>query len=185
MTDIKKPIQTEYKGIVFSSKSEAVFARTLDIANAMWVYHPPIYCNHSWDFIVTPATRPKVPTLVAYKSQMPSNDYVDNLVSLMKATPYESVVVWGNPWDGIDMSIDGSLDCCYRVYPIFSSYAKYGWGDFVRFADNGGDWPTSFRHDTFGVLGIKEDMVQQAKTHKFRYLISKSPSDRIAPNEEI
>ncbi|WP_139276573.1 hypothetical protein [Spirulina major] len=165
-------IKTEYKGIVFDSKSEAVFARTLDLSGAEWEYHPQKKCGHLWDFLVLPYINAghSVLTLVEYKPQMPTNTYVDNLTNKMRRDPFESIVVWGNPWDGIDGSIDGPQDCCYRIYPIFSSYGKYGWGDFIRMADNGGDFPTSYRHPTYEVLGIKEWMVQEAMT--FRYDLS-------------
>lgn len=184
------PRRTEYKGIVFDSKAEAVFARTLDIAGHDWVYHPEKHCGHEWDFLVFPAhdryfyKSPWVggkhcestmvysgpvskPMLVEYKPSMPTNTYVDNLTEIMRQDPRESIVVWGNPWDGVDRSIDGPIDCCYRVYPIFSSHAKYGWGDFIRLADNGGDFPTSYRHETFSVLGVNEHMAQQAKRYRF------------------
>lgn len=189
MNENRKPIKTEYRGIVFDSKSEAVFARTLDLARAEWVYHPEKHCGHEWDFIVFPSltfsrkqwfraggkyyhsesTYPVLhskPMLVEYKPSMPTNTYVDNLTEMMRQDPVESVVVWGNPWDGIQ-KLDGFGDCSYTVYPVFSSLARYGWGDWIRLGDNGGDYPTSSRHDTFCCLGIIEEMAQQARRHRF------------------
>jgi len=162
-----KPKPTEYKGIVFDSKSEAIFARALDLSGAEWKYHPPQHCGHEWDFLVSSSTRPEIPTLIEYKPSMPTNTYVDQLLKMMSKNPRESIVVWGNTWDGVDSKIDGPNDCCYRVYPIYSSYGKYGWGDFIRLADNGGNWPTSYRHDTYGVLGISEEMAQEARLFRF------------------
>jgi hypothetical protein len=162
-------IKTEYNGIVFDSKSEAVFARTLDLGGHRWIYHPPEHCGHVWDFLVFRAhmgSEP-MPIFVEYKPQMPTNTYVDELTDKMRPDPKESIVVWGNPWDGVDRSIDGPQECCYRVYPIFCSYGKYGWGDFIRLMDNGGDWPTSYRHPTWEVLGITEAMAQEAKSFRF------------------
>jgi len=168
--DAKK---TEYKKIIFDSKSEAVFARTLDLGGHQWIYHPPEHCSHMWDFLVfrmhmgdTP-----MPILVEYKPKMPTNTYVDELTNKMRCDPKESVVVWGNPWDSVDRSIDGPQECCYRVYPIFCSYGKYGWGNFIRLADNGGDWPTSSRHPTWDVLGITEAMAQEAKNFRFDLIV--------------
>jgi hypothetical protein len=184
------PKRTEYKGIVFDSKAEAVFARTLDIGGHDWVYHPLPHCGHEWDFLVFPThtvaahgnlrvggqhyrskktvSHPRSkPMLVEYKPSMPTNTYVDNLTEQMRADPIESIVVWGNPWDGADCSIDGPSECCYRIYPIFSSHAKYGWGDFIRLGDNGGDYPTSWRHPTWPILGITEYMAQEAKGFRF------------------
>ncbi|SCX76025.1 hypothetical protein [Desulfoluna spongiiphila] len=164
---MRKSIPTEYREIVFDSKSEAVFARTLDLSGAEWKYHPPEHGNHRWDFLVASSTRPDKPTLIEYKPAMPTNTYVDNLVMKMSVDPRESIVVWGNPWEGIDKSIDGPQECCYRVYPIYCSHGKYGWGDFIRLGDNGGDWPTSTRHQTWAVLGITEEMVQEAMRYRF------------------
>ncbi len=47
-SDNLKPIKTEYKGIVFDSKSEAVFARCLDLAEICFVYHPTDPCHGNW-----------------------------------------------------------------------------------------------------------------------------------------
>jgi hypothetical protein len=110
--------------------------------------------------------KPK-PMLIEYKPTMPTNTYVDELTNKMRCDPKESVVVWGNPWDGVDQSIDPPAECCYRVYPIFCSHGKYGWGDFIRLLDNGGDWPTSSRHTTWDVLGITVEMAQEAKNFRF------------------
>jgi hypothetical protein len=52
MTD-RRPIPTEYKGVRFRSKSEAVFARTLDLVvgrNLTWTYEPKGHKGHPWDF---------------------------------------------------------------------------------------------------------------------------------------
>lgn len=35
-----QPVETEYSGVVFRSKTEAIFARCLDLANAPWTYEP-------------------------------------------------------------------------------------------------------------------------------------------------
>jgi hypothetical protein len=175
-----KPKKTEYKGIVFDSKSEAVFARTLHLAGHQWEYHPAPHskhCSHEWDFLVWRKTYEipgyagdmtyAPPILIEYKPSMPTGTYVDKLTEEMRADPHESIVVWGNPWDGVDKRIDGPKECCYRVYPIFCSYGKYGWGDTIRDLDHGGDVPTSYRHPTWHVLGITEDMAQEAKEYRF------------------
>lgn len=183
-----KAKRTEYKGIVFDSKSEAVFARTLDIGGHEWVYHPAEHCGHAWDFIVCPVHRSSrlcsrvgghdyywqrphfrtPPMLVEYKPTMPTKTYVDNLTDQMRQDPLESVVVWGNPWDGVDKTLFGPTDCCYRVYPIFSSHQwAFGWGDFDPVSDSGNNLPVSYRHETLDVLGINESMAQEAKLYRF------------------
>ncbi|HET7237617.1 MAG TPA: hypothetical protein VFI76_01230 [Terrimicrobiaceae bacterium] len=35
-----QPVETEYSGVVFRSKTEAIFARCLDLAGAPWTYEP-------------------------------------------------------------------------------------------------------------------------------------------------
>jgi hypothetical protein len=171
--------KTEYKKIVFDSKSEAVFARTLDLAGHLWKYHPNEVCGHVWDFLVLRKIYLDIPgyardgsewIYIEYKPSMPTNTYLDNLTKKMRLDPMESIVVWGNPWDGVDKEIGGPQECCYRVYPIFCSYGKYGWGDFIRLADNGCGWPTSSMHTTWDVLGITEEMAQEAKKFRFDLL---------------
>jgi hypothetical protein len=172
----RKPIKTEYCGVVFDSKSEAVFARCLNLAGHEWIYHPREHCGHEWDFLVFPRNyifyRQTVrvggeyyhskseagflllkPMLVEYKPSMPTNTYVDNLTESMRQDPFESIVVWGNPWEGNDKSIDGPHDCCYRVYPIFSSCAKYGWG--------------SCRNLISKMLQITPEITEEAKYYRF------------------
>ena len=49
----RKAIPTEYKGIRFDSKSEAVFARMLDLSGIQWEHsHPILHDGHSWDFLI-------------------------------------------------------------------------------------------------------------------------------------
>jgi hypothetical protein len=38
--DCLQAVQTEYKGVVFRSKSEAILARNFDLNNAFWIYEP-------------------------------------------------------------------------------------------------------------------------------------------------
>ena len=97
-------IKTEYKRIIFDSKSEAVFARTLDLGGHQWSYHPPEHCGHVWDFLVfrVHMGNKSEQILVEYKPKMPTDTYVDELTNRMRHDPKESIVVWGNPWDGVD-----------------------------------------------------------------------------------
>ncbi len=184
-------IKTEYCGIVFDSKSEAVFARTLDLGQNTWGYHPAERGGRIWDFEVILNTGPHSSSLfwehfkrlsyenqlynfrgdavvsIEYKPAMPTNTYVDNLTEIVRPHPFESIIVWGNPWDGIDKSISGPDGCCYHVYPIFSSRGKFGWGDFCRLAENGNDEPTSWAHDILTMFRITEDMAQEARRYRY------------------
>lgn len=161
-----KAIKTEYKNIVYDSKSEAVFARVLDLAGHRWNYHPSEHCGHVWDFYIF--RKQWMPYMfIEYKPAMPTMTYVNNLTETMSVNPQESIIVWGNPWNGIDLSIGGPHECCYRIYPIFSSFGNYGWGNFIPEADSGESHPVSYRHETWDILGITEEMAQDAKSFRF------------------
>lgn len=177
---------TEYKGIRFDSKSEAVFARTLDLSGHQWIYHPAAHCGHEWDFLVfrkpiqweqwafvgghryiSPFEAVSTPgaVLVEYKPSEPTMTYVDWLTDSQRSDPFESVVVWGNPWSKTDAAYS---KCCYVCYPIFSSHSKYGWGDFIPNADNGENRAFSYRHLIDEIFtGITDEVAQQAKTYRF------------------
>lgn len=102
------PVKTEYKGIVFDSKLEAIFAKALDESGVQWERcHPIEHCNHLWDFLVyAPATsvvitgngerdihgkldsrgikgcflrKEEDPILIELKPSMPTETYVQNL----------------------------------------------------------------------------------------------------------
>ena len=167
-----KAIKTEYKGVykleptVFDSKSEAVFARTLDLAGIEWAYHVD-HCDHNWDFLTWGHNwRPSI--LVEYKPKMPTNTYIHNLTEKMRDDPRESVIIWGNPWDGFDPEWPvPPPPCSYIVYPIFTKFGKFGWGNYIPLADHGWNEPFSTYHNMFGMFGIYEEIVQEAKNYRF------------------
>jgi len=85
----RKPTPTEYKGVRFRSKSEAVFARCLDLAGWDWDYEPGVYESnpvmsiHPWDFLISRdeywgESTSSVQMLIEYKPSRPSNQYVRN-----------------------------------------------------------------------------------------------------------
>lgn len=164
-----KPIKTEYMNVVFDSKAEAVFARSLHLAGKEWVYHPVEICGHVWDFIVLRVFECEI--LVEYKPAMPTNTYIENLTEQMRPMPMESIIVWGNPWQGLDPRVEYGKwgpACCYVAYPIFSTHdSRYGWGNFCALADNGAGLPFSYRYRIESILGITEDMAQEAKEYRF------------------
>jgi hypothetical protein len=95
-TDLKA-IPTEYKGVRFRSKSEAIFARCLDLAGVEdWQYEPNIsglawpywkLPQHPWDFCVTTKKGFSNSHLifVEYKPAFPSSAYMENLSEKVKA----------------------------------------------------------------------------------------------------
>jgi len=88
MNKTMKPISTEYKGTVFRSKSEAIFARCLDLAGWVTCYEPVNHnnwnsqCGHMWDFGCfnnDPRTAPHPMLYIEYKPSLPTKTYVRNL----------------------------------------------------------------------------------------------------------
>jgi len=157
--------RTEYKEIVFDSKSEAVFARTLDLAGIQWEYHPQTDGIHEWDFMAVDARG--VETLVEYKPAMPTETYIDWITNTMRCNPKESIIVWGSPWDIEEKQRSEFSECCYVVYPIFSSFSKHGWGDFILHLDNGEDGAYSYRHDIGRMFGVTREHCNHAKSFRF------------------
>lgn len=88
MTD-KKPIKTEYAGTVFRSKSEAMFARWIDIGplNRKWIYEPDFLKVGDYvpDFLMwgigeSPhRTEHIVAEVVEYKPSLPTSSYINRL----------------------------------------------------------------------------------------------------------
>lgn len=191
---------TEYSGTVFDSKCEAVFARSLDIVGHEWYYHPVEHCGHEWDFLVFPKNRHHCrrsfytgkrefrsqrydtpcdfnrPMLIEYKPSTPTFTYINELIDKTSDCPVESIVVFGNPWKGIDHGLyqGHCKPCSYRCFPIFSSFSKYGWGNFCMMSDS--NWtqkkeqPVSGTHCIYELLGITEEIAQQAKEFRFDLL---------------
>jgi hypothetical protein len=105
MKQLLQARSTEYRGVKFRSKSEAVLARCLDLANYCWMYEPypsaleNCPAGHSWDFLVWvrhetcgriqldgppwlyngPVEDRYIPVLVEYKPIRPTDTYLENL----------------------------------------------------------------------------------------------------------
>lgn len=187
-------IRTEYKGIVFRSKSEAVFARCLDLSEKTrtWEYETDDGGGlHSWDFRIYVQSESDCiceycgcrhkslsvrPVLVEYKPSEPTQSYVTHLTE--KVRPFvekvtkdhggpfmDSYIVYGNPWHGPQNP--ELCDCSYIIYPIFSNWAKWGWGNFNQAGDNGEAFLFSYRHDITDILGIDESITQEARRYRF------------------
>lgn len=151
---------TEYRGIVFKSKSEAVFARCLDLSPLVddWIYEPKGFA-HAWDFGVQ-LTRymyywdepwPRDigwSALIEYKPTEPTMTYVNNLIEKVRdesQSPqfgWQSYIVWGNPWSGPPFKTTGK-NRSYVAYPVFArlqgeaALSRCGWGGF---SPRPGEW---------------------------------------------
>ena len=122
----RKPTPTEYKGVRFRSKSEAVFARCLDLAGWDWDYEPKNASGHRWDFLVDRKTEPGSGrerfVFIEYKPSQPTIAYVRSLIEKTKLAPVESILIWGSPWSPV------SSGKVFGGCSIFSSDAPRGWG---------------------------------------------------------
>jgi hypothetical protein len=176
---IQQAIPTEYAGVKYASKSEAIFARCLDLAGQQ---HEPQYnyCRHAWDFrVIKPkkwvqswadgvwsaaAAWPEEwadSLLIEYKPSTPTWTYIDNLMAKMKTAPTESIIVWGSPYQ--------SLRYVFNVRPLYSRFWKYGWGDYWDFRDddNPDPDPAAGEYDLANMLGVTDEIANIAKQYRY------------------
>ncbi len=148
-----KPRPTQYKGVRFRSKSEAVFARCMDLAGALWVYEPFDGKQHSpgahqWDFLsFMPRDRTSIavydnhcffpgidweewePWLIEYKPQRPTDAYVSDLQARV------------NQWSSTTY-----LACDANIAIIFGSPWKSGYYEVIWLLINGKTPPREIPH---------------------------------------
>ena len=123
-----KAIKTEYNGVVYDSKSEAIFARTLELCGLkVENCHPIRHDKHDWDFLIWEhdydqsfcscyegiddegplgttstfaAPRGYAPVLIELKPSRPTNQYIKSLMDRMIWFQGEQrLVVWGSPFE--------------------------------------------------------------------------------------
>jgi hypothetical protein len=166
-----KAIPTEYRGVRFRSKSEAILARCFDIAGWLWLYEPksnfegdqPILNVHSWDFLIENQSDFQI--LVEYKPTKPTNQYAENLISKVRNHhrcnehdyPRDSVIVWGSPWLL-------PWEKAYKVSPVYTSLASHGF-DFLW--ERQGDPLQHYHHDKLGDLGLTNQVALEAMLYRF------------------
>lgn len=77
----RQPIRTEYRGIVFRSKSEAIFARALDLSgSSVWAYETDFPYEIETDFFIMGR---HLSGSFEYKPSCPTETYVENWMSKM------------------------------------------------------------------------------------------------------
>ncbi len=106
-TRVARP--TEYKGLLFRSKCEAIFARNLDLVGALWEYEPPEFkLSDGWvpdfkiAFLCTACKPPHVEWLLAeYKPSEPTPTYLNELYGRFAClgTQEKCVVIIGSPFN--------------------------------------------------------------------------------------
>jgi hypothetical protein len=103
------PRPTDYKGVRFRSKTEAVYARMFDMLGWPWNYEPEIPgWTHNPDFIVgCRRNGGQVElTIMEVKPKRPSKAYLASIEKAAKSfcgLRCGALVVYGNPWDGGEM----------------------------------------------------------------------------------
>lgn len=173
------PIQTEYKGIRFRSKSEAVFARCLNLVGHDFTYEPSCH-SHDWDFEVIKACEAGFCVwLIEYKPSEPTDVYLENLANKIKDSVrrfrlmaaraayegrshvhMESFVVFGNPWNGCYVANGIVYESPYMVIPIFTGGKN---GDYLTTKNRGSAW----WRDTFSRFGISDETAKEALRYRF------------------
>lgn len=179
-----RAVKTEYRNVVFRSKSEAIFARCLDLAGSAWQYEPKDaihQCKHRWDFIV--CIQDKYPIYLEYKPSEPTRTYVSNLhnsvrkhwESLYKRRSKKDnfdptrfydecpryLLVYGSHFDPPPEGFD-----TYAVYPIWDKTHEHGL-DFCQAGDNGEKFLHSVGHSMFEDFGITERIIKEASQYRF------------------
>jgi len=106
--EIKPARETEYKGVVFRSMSEAVVARSLDLYGDMWEYEPPEFrLSDGWapDFLVSSNRKNHIALfLIEYKPAKPTDTYKKELrkrfdcLKLREGYPCP-IILYGSPFD--------------------------------------------------------------------------------------
>lgn len=76
---------TEYRGVRFRSKSEAVFARNLDLSRIPWRYEPEFFRVEDWvpDFYLGVELKQPLgfmPLVLEFKPGEPTETYMDELL---------------------------------------------------------------------------------------------------------
>lgn len=106
MSDPFAPKQTSYKGVVFRSKTEAIYARVFDLIGWTWEYEPEIPgWPHRPDFLMAGKYKGGEVCLfvVEIKPAKPTKSYLDSIErsAAQFATGFrsDSIVLFGNPWD--------------------------------------------------------------------------------------
>lgn len=113
MKNLREARPTQYKGIIFRSKTEALYARAFDLTEWPWDYEPEIQdWPHKPDFLLSVRTNTSGGALrLAVVEIKPSKPTAAYLKSITKAATkfasqspmLEAYVLYGNPWDGGDV----------------------------------------------------------------------------------
>lgn len=180
---------TEYKGIRFRSKSEAVFARCLDTSQIVsgWIYEPDIDGSpHPWDFSVVvmenaycnhckSMSRQPRHLLIEYKPSGVTRTYYDNLIERTRefsearedrGVKEDTYIVSGSPWNRAEIANEIDDCSCYGMLPVFSRHWWFGWGDYDPLCRSGCE-SGSIDHTAKGILGITQAIAASAAGYRY------------------
>lgn len=133
-----KAVKTEYRGVVFDSKSEAIFARAMNLASCRWLYHPKPFNGHPFpdygakeivlgDMVYSFVQyTPKPLVLVEYKPKRPTDTYIKNLEASIVNEKIDGMIVYGDPFNREEYTeiVLGDLrDTTRKVLPVYLTHA--------------------------------------------------------------
>ncbi len=97
------PTLTEYDGVLFRSKSEAIFARAMDLTGHItWDYEPETIDGYTVDFWVTttlPQSEISMDLMVEYKPSRPTDAYISKLELVDQQGMDGFLLFYGSPYE--------------------------------------------------------------------------------------
>lgn len=102
-------VNTEYKGVIFKSKSEAIIARAMDLLDLCWTYEPEVLrCKDGYvpDFIVKGTM---VNAVVEYKPAPVTQTYRDSLFERFERFHefgLSTILIIGSPFDALRITME-------------------------------------------------------------------------------
>lgn len=147
---------TEYNGIVFRSKSEAIIARGFDISGAIWQYEPSVTTRdgeniftdgYNPDFFVVKKDDSEKNCIwqffVEYKPKKPNSIYIKQLYTRFKKleninTSAFCIMLCGSPFD---------IDNGFHSYEIFRGCELSEFGKEAEFMYNHIEEAKKYRFD--------------------------------------
>jgi len=102
-----KPTPTDYSGTRFRSKSEAIIARAMDLAEIEWIYEPDKFDGYTPDFAVDLSvpgwSSLSLSYLIEYKPSRPTDAYMENIGKKVITDPYDGFfVLYGSQYNRED-----------------------------------------------------------------------------------
>lgn len=111
---IPKATPTDYEGVRFRSKSEAIFARAMTLSGLEWEYEPEVWTHYSVDFSVLAKVKNwniRLRYLIEYKPKEPSEAYIERLEKLTVPPDHDALFIfYGSPYNEAGIGIHALVD---------------------------------------------------------------------------